>query len=225
MQIVLGAVIAVFRNLSQYFRQRPQLLRSHNLRPARKDLNDLKRLAPLALRHQCAHHAQSGSGVARLCLYDHAQLLFRVRPMAGGQQAVCFRQCVVGFVWRHLLQKLAHAWFGNGAHKAVDHLPVAESLHCRNALHPKTHGEVGVLVHIYLCKKESAVTFCCQLLQHRAKRAAWAAPRRPKVHQYRRLIRAVDDINIEGALAHVKYKIRRSHWFCLYIVALCPVPL
>ena len=110
-----------------------------------------------------------------------------------------------GRVRHHSIDKFAQLAFGQRALKLVDRLAVYKRKNGRNRLDPKVLGKLLLFVGVDLDKLESTAVGLFQFLEHRRQRLARAAPRRPKINQYRDLLRGFDDIGLErldGGIGH-----------------------
>ena len=85
-----------------------------------------------------------------------------------------------------------------GADEFVDHAAAAEQLHRRNAADLELLREVLVLVGVDLDDLDLAGVFVGHLFEHRAQRAAGAAPGRPEVDQHGLRSGGVDDFGRES---------------------------
>src|SRR5262245_61035569 len=82
-------------------------------------------------------------------------------------------------------QKLSNGGFRISANELIHQATVLEENTVRDALNLKLQGRLGVFFRIDFGEQEASLIFGSQLFEQRAERAAGAAPRSPKVDEYR----------------------------------------
>ncbi|MCY1358405.1 hypothetical protein D9M69_449410 [compost metagenome] len=117
--------------------------------------------------------------------------------VAGGGQFLRLGQRRPGLARRQPAQELAQPRLRQHAGELVHGLSVGDRHDMGDAAHAEMRGQFLVLVDIDLDQFPAAFSFRLQPFQHRAQRAARAAPGRPEIDQHRRLVRGVDHFGLE----------------------------
>src|SRR3972149_7247144 len=183
-------------------RERRQFFCGTHLITAWKILDQLFGFATAALGQQRLAQPQCRRVAAGRIGQRRAERGFGLGPVAGGQQAYSRLQCAVGFRWRDLPDKFAHLRFRLRSDELGDDLLVPKGFDDGNASEAVLGGEVRIVIYVHFGEPERSAPLCGPFLQDRTEHPAWAAPRRPEIHDDRNGARAREDVLAERGFGY-----------------------